>query len=190
MKKTILYILLMLIIMAITVSGTYAFFTATNNSQNEFKSDANKFEVIYTGGKVISGPLTLRNSKDENNKTTINIGVTQDSVLGKANIYLKIEEIDEVLATDALIWEVYDTTNETEELIATGDFLKCGETMDQKCKTGDLLYIIKGHQLAVESTSYTIYIWLNGEKATNDVIGAKFKGYIGAESENFTATLK
>ena len=33
------------------------------------------------------------------------------------------------------------------------------------------------------------YIWLNGNLTDNGVIGATFKGYVGAETENFTGQL-
>lgn len=188
MKKTILYTIMILLLTIIAVGGTYAFLVASASSQNEIVTNAHKFEVIYTGGTSISGPLNLASNKEQGRKTTVNIKVSEDSVLGKANLYIKIDEISEVIANDALVWEVYK--NEEKTAYKEGTFEKCGESANEICAEGQKLYLVRDYKLSTENTSFTIYLWLNGNKVDNNVIGASFSGYIGAESENFTADIE
>jgi len=190
-KKAIIYITTILLLTIITVGGTYAFFTANASSKNDVVTEAHKFEVIYTGGTKISGPLNLASKKEQGTNTTVNIKVAEDSVLGKANIYIMIEEISKVIANDALVWEVYKTSQGVESFVDSGTFLECADGNNTKpCEANDKLYLVKNYKLSKENTSFTIYLWLNGNLVDNQVIGATFKGYIGAESENFTADIE
>lgn len=188
MKKIILYTSIILLLTIAIVGGTYAFFAAGAGSKSPIDTTGHKFEVIYTGGTHIDGPLTLVSNKDNGMNTTVNIKVAEDSVLGKANIYLQIEEITENIATDALRWEVYKNGETTAH--SQGTFTQCGTTANQICANDDKLYLVKDYNLSKNNTSFTVYIWLDGNKAGNEVIGASFKGYIGAESENITGNLK
>lgn len=187
MKKIVLYTATILLLTIITVGGTYAFFSVTAGSKDVLSTMANKFEVIYTGDAAFDGPLNFSSDKEGGINKTVNIRVSEDSVLGKVDIYFQIEEITEQIANDKLVWEVYKN-NET---IAskTGYFNQCGENKNEVCKSGDRLYLIEGYQLSIDNTAFTIYLWLDGSKATNDVIGASFKGFIGAQSENITGHL-
>lgn len=189
MKKTVLYTTIVSFITVITVSGTYAFLTSTANS-NEINFNTSKFEVIYTGGTAIEGNLELVKSKEEGLNTTVNIKVSEGSTIGKANLYINIEEITSSIATEALNWEVYKTINDTKSFVNSGTFTDCKEKETKKqCEDGDKLYIVNDYELSTTNTAFTVYIWLNGYKAGNEVIGSTLKAYIGAESENITANL-
>ena len=187
MKKTILYTTTILLLTIITVGGTYAFFTANANSEDALVTDAHKFEVIYTGDTAFDGPLDLSSNKEGGINKTVNIKVSEDSVLGKADIYFQIEEITENIANDILVWEVYKNNETT--AYKKGYFNQCGENKNEVCINGSRLYLLEGYKLSKDNTSFTIYLWLDGSKATNNVIGATFKGYIGAQSENITGDL-
>lgn len=191
MKKTILYTAIILLLTIITISGTYAYLTASVNSGNNIVTEGHNFEVIYTGGTNIEGSLNLVSRKEDGLNTTVNIRVSEDSVLGKANIYIQVEEISEKIATEALKWEVYKTFDGVQSLVDTGTFLDCeGETATKKCESGDRLYIVKDYKLSATNTAFTVYIWLDGNLIGNEAIGASFNGYIGAESENITGDLE
>lgn len=179
MKKTILYIVIVLLLTIITVGSTYAYFYAT--SKSNVSTNSHNFEVIYNGGTAIDKPLNLVKTKEEGVNTTVNIGVDTDSVLVKANLYINIEEITEAIATEAFIWEVYKVSETGESRVNWGTF-------DEK-QNDDKVYIVTNYQLSTEITSFKVYIWLNGYIAGNEAVGAKFKGYIGAETENFTANI-
>ena len=179
MKKMFIYIAITAIIVVITISGTYAFFVATTNTGNEIASEAAKLEVIYTGGTAIQGGLNLVRTKEEGFNTTVNIRLTEDSIDAIAKLYIKINEIGENIANDALNWEVYKDNSTT--AYATGTF--------ENYKSGDKIYIVNNYDLSTTNTSFKIYVWLNGEKVGNEVLGETLDAYIGAETENITTQL-
>ena len=43
--------------------------------------------------------------------------------------------------------------------------------------------MMRAHEITTEQEEYAVYLWLNGNEAGNEVIGASLMGYIGAESE-------
>lgn len=189
MKKTILYIAIVLLLIIITASGTYAYLVAaTNSTANAANTKGAVLDVIYTKGEDISGTLNLTKDKNGGLETTINIRLSDDSVQVSANLYINIEEITETIANSALNWEVYETVNNTEILVGSGTFADCGN--GTACKTNDKLYIVNNYELSTTNTTFTVYIWLNGNAVGNEVLNAVFKGKIGAESGNFTGELK
>lgn len=194
MKKIIIYTLVILLLVIITVSGTYAFFTARIGSEeNSLSPNANKFEVIYKGGEngeEITGKLKLANQNNKEMGATLEIRISEESIAGTANIYIQIDEITEDIANKALNWEVYKTFNGKEELAKQGNFEDCEtDSVKRACKSGDKLYVIKDYPLSTTNTAFTVYIWLNGNLVGNEVVDDKFKGHIGAETEKITGDL-
>jgi len=195
MKKTILYSAIVLLIVIITLAGTYAFInTAISNSINP---NSAKIDIAYSKGTTINGSLNLVNNKEEGLNTTISIGLNNDSLLANANIYIDIEEISEKLATSALKWEVYrietkienETEIEIENHVKSGNFTDCinDDETKRKCQTGDKLYIENNYELTKEPTTFKIYIWLDGNIAGNEVIGTELIAHIGAETDKITS---
>ena len=190
MKKIIIYITIILSIIAITVSATYAFFSATASTNNTINANTTKLEVIYTGGTEISGILNLVATKEEGFETTVRIKLSEDSVDASADLYIQINEITSSIATEALRWEVHKTYEGQETYVDSGTFLDCenGATT-KKCTNGDKIYIVKDYELTTTDTYYTVYIWLDGNKIGNEALGATLKAYIGAETEHITSQL-
>lgn len=191
MKKIILYSLILLLVVVITVSGTYAYFVSTASSNNQVLTKASKLEVIYTGGTEINGVLNLVNTKEEGHKVTVDIKLSEDSVEATADLYIHINKITSTIANDALNWEIYKTYNSEETFVDSGTFLDCasGNTTKQ-CEDGDKIYLVKDYELTTTDTYYTIYIWLDGNKVENEVLGATLDAYIGAETEHITTQLQ
>ena len=214
MKKIITMSLVLLLVTIITVSGTYAFFTATIGSSNTQFAKSDQLEVIYTGDTEISGNLNLVTNKNEGFRRQVSINLTENSIDALANLYIHVDEIDEALATGALEWEIYKINKDnTETVLATGDFLDCGALNEtkSKCTNGNRIYMISDINLltkeeldkikeeqsitdetelqALKVQKFAIYIWLNGYEAGNEVLGTSFTGYIGAETQNITGDL-
>lgn len=179
MKKMLIYISITALIIVITTTGTYAFFSASTNTGNGITSEAANLEVIYTGGTAIQGTLNLVRTKEEGFNTTVNIRLTEDSIDAMAKLYIKINDIGETIANDALNWEVYKDNSTT--AYAKGTF--------NDYKSGDKVYIVNNYDLSTTNTSFKIYIWLNGEQVGNEVLGATLDAYIGAETEIITTQL-
>ena len=182
MKKIILYTSMVLLITIITVGGTYAYFVSTTNS-NTVSTDASELEIIYSTGEEISGVLNLVSSKEEGKQTTLSIKLSEDSVDATANVFIKIYEISEEIATDALNWELYrKPSGGSETFVASGTF--------KDYQNGDKFYIEENYRLTTSDTDYTVYIWLDGNKVNNidtpNVVGAVLNGYIGADAQHVT----
>lgn len=179
MKKTFIYIIAMLLIVVITVSGTYAYFVSTTSSNNKaVTTDSSKLDVIYTGDNAITGDLNLVNSKEEGHKATVKIALSDNSIDGKADMYIKVDSIGQDLASSAFIWETYRMYNGTEIFVSSGTF--------EGATSGDKIYIDTNYILSTEETTYIVYIWLNGNQIGNEVLGENFEGYIGAEVKHIT----
>lgn len=214
MKKIITVSLILLLVTIVTVGATYAFFTATTGSSGTQFAKSDQLEVIYKGDAEISGNLNLVRNKDEGHRRQVSISLSEISIDALANIYIYVEEIDEPLATGALEWEIYKINKDnTETILATGDFLDCGAINEpkSKCTNGDRIYMHTNIDLltkeeletiaqvqsitdeaeleALKVQKFAIYIWLNGYEAGNEVVGASFTGYIGAETQNITGDL-
>lgn len=183
MKKQLLYSIFTVLLLAIVIAGsTYAFFSASITSSENVDIDTSKFEVIYTGGTTIDGELKIGSKKEDGYNTTVNIKLAKDSVQTKANLYIDIEEITPNIAVSGFIWEVYGYKNNTPVYSNSGNFNGYNST-DNK-----IVNIVENYTLSEDNTSFTVYLWLDGNKTDNNVVGGSFKGHIGAKTENFTAT--
>lgn len=192
MKKTLTYATILLIVAIITISGTYAFFTATITTENPMAVEAHQLEVIYTGDTEINGGLDLVKDKSGGYRREVSIGISENSVGASANIYINIDQITTILATEALNWEIYKLENGVETEYNKGTFIDCGQPNETKttCAAGKRIYMVSDLELSTTQQTFAIYIWLNGYKAGNEVLGATLKGYIGAETENITGVLE
>ena len=178
MKKIIIYIIAVFLLIIITVAGTYAYFVSTINSGNSLAGSSSKLEVLYTGDTAITGVLNLVNSKEEGKQATVKIQLSNESVDAKADIYIQVNEIGTDIASDALNWELYRTHKGTETFVARGTF--------DGVSSGNKIYVDRNYRLSTEETSYTVYIWLDGNKIGNEAVGERLEGYIGAEAEHIT----
>lgn len=191
MKKTPKIVILLLIVAIITIGGTYAFFISTIATPN-FTVESHQLEVIYTGDEEINGGLNLVKDKSGGYRREVSIGLSENSVGAAANIYISVDQITSTLATEALTWEIYKLEDGVENLYDQGTFVDCGNLGETKttCAAGKRIYMVENLVLSTTQQQFAIYIWLNGYKAGNEVLGATLKGYIGAETENITGILE
>lgn len=185
MKRQVIYTICAFLLLAIaTVGSTYAFFSATVNSNTgAVVADAQNFEVIYTGDTAISGSMPITYEKTNDFKKTINIRVAQDSTEAKGDIYIYINQMTSNLSIDGFIWEVYGYKNNELVYSDTGTFKNYNSTSNNR------LDIVKNYKITKTNTSFDIYLWIDGEQIDNNILGANFSGYIGANTEQVTGQL-
>lgn len=193
MKQIITYIIIVLLITVITVGSTYAYLSsATNSDKNKLSGEGAELNVVYNSGAALEGAISPGIDKNSGLNTTVNIGLTEESVVAKANLYININSISTALASSGFIWEVYGTMNGEEILYDSGTFTQCRATAgtdNKKCTTNDKLYIVNDYVLSTTPTYFTVYTWVDGNKTGSEVLGSTFKGTIGAETEKFTGHL-
>lgn len=188
MKKIISYAILLLIVTIVTVSGTYAIFTAVNYSDDLTDIGSHQIQVKYSGDTEIAGYIELVRSKEGGFRRTVSIALGEDSVPVAANLYIHLEQIDAGFSSKGLKWELYELTdnedepeNPRETKVDSGTF--------EGYQSGQRIYMLKDLELTKETKKYAVYIWLNGYEASNEVVGAVLRGYIGAESNQVSATI-
>ena len=191
MRKIFIYMSTIFLLTIITAGATYAYLVSiTNSNVNTVIGEGAEINVLYTGGKAIEGLISMTEDKSGGLNTTVNISLDASSVVVKSNLYININQITSALATEGFVWEVYKTVNGVESFVNSGTFLDCesGDTT-KKCAAGDRLYIVNDYVLSTTNTAFTVYVWLDGNKVGNEVMGATFSGTIAAESEKFTGKL-
>ena len=190
MKKITLYISIIVLIIVFTAGATFAYLVTTENSiVNSITAEGAEIKVIYTGGKKIEGPISLSENKDGGLNTTINIKLDVVSAPVKTDLYINVNKISSSLASEGFKWEVYKNNETT--AFSSGNFLDCQNGNGVKnCAVGDRLYIVKDYKTPTTNTTFTVYVWLDGNLVGNEVLGASFSGIIEAESEKFTGHLE
>lgn len=192
LKKIVINITIILLITIITVGATFAYLSATTNSdRNVITSDSAQLIVKYTGGMHIDGTISMSKDKTGGRNTTVNISQDENSVNAKANLFINIDSISSQLATEGFIWEVYKVVDDEEIYVNDGTFATCqsGET-SRKCAKGDRIYIVNDYVLSIENTAFKVYVWLDGNQVGNEVLGTSFSGTIAAETERYTGHLQ
>lgn len=184
MKRQLIYTICAFLLLAIAVVGsTYAFFTATTGENSNVTAEASKFEVIYSGGTEINGPIDLSTDRTGGVNTTVHIKVGQGSAHALAYLYFNIEQMTDNLSVSNVKWEVSGLKGGKEVYTNSGTFLGYNDTSNNK------IPIVENYRLTEEQTDFTLYIWIDGPNTGNEILGASLSGYISANTERFTGQL-
>ena len=159
-KKLLISLIVIGIIVIITVGVTYAFFMANNS--NTFTGNSGNIDINYVNGGVLTGELYPRSSRSEDVYGSVSIGLNKDSVKANASIYIDIDNIDEALSSDALVWDMY--------------------LNDTLYKSGSRFYLVEDYPLTTNTDVFKVYIWLNGNKIDNSVLDSSITGKLRAEA--------
>lgn len=183
-RQTIYTICAFLLLGIATVGATYAFYSATASSNsNSVAAEAQKFEVLYTGGTDIEGPLNLSVDRNGGANTTVHIRVSEGSSHALAYLYLNITKLDENIRTTAFKWEVSGVKGGKEVYTNQGTFNGYNDS------SNNIITLVKDYRLTEEQTDFTIYLWVDGNMVGNEVMGCGMSGYISASTEQFTGQL-
>jgi hypothetical protein len=122
MKKTSIYIIVLLLVAFLTTGGTYAFFTGVIQRNNAVNMASHQLKVKYSGNVDIGGEIELVKTKEEGFRRELNIGLDQNSVPAAANFFINVDNITEGYQNKALKWEIYELLNGKENYINSGNF--------------------------------------------------------------------
>ena len=190
MKNKVWYTIAFVTLLVFVIAGaTYAFFLGSIKGTNIVNTDSKKFEILFTGDESLTGNLYMTSSKTDNYKRTVTVKTGQGSVQAKLNLYINIEEISENLAVQGFVWEVYGYQSDTQVFSNSGTF--AGKSAAIGNNTIDLTdFTTHPYTITEDETTFDVYLWLDGSKVDDSVLGSTFKGTIGARSENFTGIPK
>ena len=184
MKRQIIYSICAVLLLAIAVVGsTYAFFSASAGENSNVTTEAKNFEVIYTGGTEINGPINLSVDRTGGINTTVHIKIGEGSAEALSYLYLNILEMTNNLSVSNVKWEISGVKEGKEVYTDNGTFQGYNATTNNK------IPLVKNYRLTETQTDFTLYIWIDGPNTGNEILGANFSGYISANTERFTGQL-
>ena len=160
-KKKYLVIIIVSVAIVITlIAGTIAYlFTSANN--NNINGSAEGLQLTFTNDGTLSGALRPVNGKTEDIVTTVTVGLANNDNKASINIYIDVTTIDAVLASDALVWEIY----KDDVFYKRGTFTGAS--------TGNKFYLINNYELT-KTEVFKVYVWLDGSSSGNSSMNSSF----------------
>ena len=183
MKKQIIISIASVLLLGLMVMGsTYAYFRTTLGSDNNINANTSIMNIIYTKGTPISGNMQLAADRSGGYSTEITIRTAADSVEPTMDLFLHIDDISSAIAVNGFKWEVCTARSGDTTACSQGTFAGYNDT------DHNTVLLISDYQLNTSTTTFTVYLWLDGNLLDGATIsGSTFEGYIGANSEQFTA---
>ena len=186
---------LVVLVIAVIVSGTYAYYVWTTSDSDTTKIVAGigAATVTFDGGSDISA--NLRPVSDKSKGIVKNINVKADTEGLVFNMYLDITSIDTGLKDESFRYELYKGTTKVKEGNFSDSYLTSNTVTCTKNNTNHIV-LLTNESISTSKTSYTLYIWINGVNYTNpntmmnktfsfklhaDGEGAVMKGYTAAD---------
>ena len=186
---------LIVLVIAVIVSGTYAYYVWTTSDSDTTKivAGVGAATVTFDGGSDINA--NLRPVSDKSKGIIKNISVKGDTTGLVFNMYLDITSIDTGLKDESFRYELYKGTTKVKEGNFSDSYLTSNTVTCTKNNTNHIV-LLTNESISTSKTSYTLYIWIDGANYTNpntmmnktfsfklhaDGEGAIMKGYTAAD---------
>ena len=194
-KKIFLITGISLLVLIAIVGGTYAWYVWTTSDSDTTKivAGVGAATVTFDGGSDINA--NLRPVSDKSKGIIKNISVKADTTGLVFNMYLDITSIDTGLKDESFRYELYKGTTKVKEGNFSDSYLTSNTVTCTKNNTNHIV-LLTNESISTSKTSYTLYIWIDGENYTNpntmmnktfsfklhaDGEGAIMKGYTAAD---------
>ena len=157
---------LVVLVIAVIVSGTYAYYVWTTSDSDTTKIVAGigAATVTFDGGSDISA--NLRPVSDKSKGIVKNINVKADTEGLVFNMYLDITSIDTDLKDESFRYELYKGDTKVKEGNFSDSYLTSNTVTCTKNNTNHIV-LLTNESISTSKTSYTLYIWIDGENYTN-----------------------
>ena len=157
---------LVVLVIAVIVSGTYAYYVWTTSDSDTTKIVAGigAATVTFNGGSDISA--NLRPVSDKSKGIVKNINVKGDTAGLVFNMYLDITSIDTGLKDESFRYELYKGTTKVKEGNFSDSYLTSNTVTCTKNNTNHIV-LLTNESISTSKTSYTLYIWIDGANYTN-----------------------
>ena len=167
-NKAKIYMIFSLVVLVIVVivSGTYAYYVWTTSDSDTTKIVAGigAATVTFDGGSDISA--NLRPVSDKSKGIVKNISVKGDTEGLVFNMYLDITSIDTGLKDESFRYELYKGDTKVKEGNFSDSYLTSNTVTCTKNNTNHIV-LLTNESISTSKTSYTLYIWIDGENYTN-----------------------
>ena len=157
---------LVVLVIAVIVSGTYAYYVWTTSDSDTTKIVAGigAATVTFDGGSDINA--NLRPVSDKSKGIVKNISVKGDTTGLVFNLYLDMTTLDTNLKHESFKYEFYKGTTKVKEGNFSTTYLNSNTTTCSKNNTNHIV-LLTNESISTSKTSYTLYIWINGVNYTN-----------------------
>ena len=157
---------LVVLVIAVIVSGTYAYYVWTTSDSDTTKIVAGigAATVTFDGGSDINA--NLRPVSDKSKGIIKNISVKGDTTGLVFNMYLDITSIDTGLKDESFRYELYKGTTKVKEGNFSDSYLTSNTVTCTKNNTNHIV-LLTNESISTSKTSYTLYIWIDGANYTN-----------------------
>ena len=157
---------LVVLVIAVIVSGTYAYYVWTTSDSDTTKIVAGigAATVTFDGGSDISA--NLRPVSDKSKGIVKNINVKGDTAGLVFNMYLDITSIDTGLKDESFRYELYKGTTKVKEGNFSDNYLTSNTVTCSKNNTNHIV-LLTNESISTSKTQYTLYIWIDGANYTN-----------------------
>ena len=167
-NKAKIYMIFSLVVLVIVVivSGTYAYYVWTTSDSDTTKivAGVGAATVTFDGGSDINA--NLRPVSDKSKGIIKNISVKGDTTGLVFNMYLDITSIDTGLKDESFRYELYKGTTKVKEGNFSDSYLTSNTVTCSKNNTNHIV-LLTNESISTSKTSYTLYIWIDGENYTN-----------------------
>ena len=167
-NKAKIYMIFSLVVLVIVVivSGTYAYYVWTTSDSDTTKIVAGigAATVTFDGGSDISA--NLRPVSDKSKGIIKNISVKADTEGLVFNMYLDITSIDTGLKDESFRYELYKGDTKVKEGNFSDSYLTSNTVTCSKNNTNHIV-LLTNESISTSKTSYTLYIWIDGANYTN-----------------------
>ena len=189
-KKFMLFGLIVLVI-TIAVSSTYAYYvwTTSDNEVTKIVAGVGSATVTFDGGSDINA--SLRPVSDKSKGIVKEIKVKADTTGLTFNMYLDITSIATELKDVSFRYEFYKGSTKLKEGNFSDTYLNSNTT---DCSTNSTKHItlLTGESISTSNTIYTLYIWIDGANYVNPstMMGKEFNFKLHADGTDAVLTSK
>lgn len=177
-KNLSISIIAVIAIIILTFSGTYAYLASVTNESN-VNTGSGKLDINYVGPSAdsLTGNIISSDSRDSGIKTVATASLNAGSLDALFNMYITPTVITGLNIT-AFKWEVEGINGGTIVYTNSGNFANA--------TAGTKIKIVDSYKLRTTTTTFNIYIWLDGDLVTDAISDASFKAEIVSDSVKIT----
>ena len=168
-NKAKIYIIFSLVVLVIAViaSGTYAYYVWNTSSSEETKivTSIGSATVYFDGGDAIEN-FALRPVESKEYGIKKIVSVKSNTIGLSFNLYLDITSIDTGLKDESFRYEFYRGTNKIKEGNFSDSYLTSNTDTCSKNNTKHIV-LLTDESISTTKADYTLYIWIDGENYVN-----------------------
>ena len=165
MNKYKLYMILGIIVLVLSVSGTLAYYIWSSTSNAIVNLDVCTPTVTFVGGSTINGTDMIP-VLTKDNGTIKNIEVKKNSTCNRdvtMNLYLELTTFPTELSDSSFIYELYK--NSETDSVAKGNF--------SNREQGNIITLLSNQVINASKDTYTLYIYIDGNQDNPGTMAGK-----------------